>query len=284
VKDEAPVRPGVGDAAAPSAKPPSLTVVVWLAATALVVFLALPLVALVVRATESPGLTGATRRTLRQALELTLVTTGISLALILVLGTPLAYLLARRRFPGLHLVNTLIDLPMVLPPAVAGIALLMAFGRRGIVGRHLDDVGITLGFTTAAVVIAQIFVAVPFYVRAARAGFSRVARDLEDAAADLGATPVTVFRSVTLPLARPSLAAGAVLAWARAIGEFGATIMFAGNFAGETQTMPLAIYGRYEAGDLNTALLLSAVLLGASMLVLLAVRLVGGRAGDLSGA
>ncbi|HKG24006.1 MAG TPA: ABC transporter permease subunit, partial [Thermomicrobiales bacterium] len=124
----------------------------------------------------------------------------------------------------------------------------------------------------------------PFYVRAARAGFARVARDLEDAAADLGAPPATVFRSVTLPLARPSLAAGAVLAWARAVGEFGATIMFAGNFPGTTQTMPLAIYGRYEAGDLNTALLLSAVLLAASMMVLLAVRLVGGRAGDLIGA
>jgi molybdate transport system permease protein len=256
---------------------------VWLAAAALVLFLALPLAALVLRATESPGFSATTRRTLRQALELTLVTTGVSLAIILLFGTPLAYLLARRRFPGVHLVNTLVDLPMVLPPAVAGIALLMAFGRRGIVGKHLDDVGITLGFTTAAVVIAQIFVAVPFYVRAARAGFSRVARDLEEAAADLGASPPTVFRSVTLPLARPSLAAGAVLAWARAVGEFGATIMFAGNFAGETQTMPLAIYGRYEAGDLSTALLLSAVLLVASMLVLLAVRLVGGRAGDLTG-
>ncbi len=285
-RDEAPARPGTGAGHLAERAPgaPSLTVVVWLAATALVLFLALPLVALVIRATESPGFTETTRRTLRQALELTLVTTGISLTIILVVGTPLAYLLARRRFPGVHLVNTLIDLPMVLPPAVAGIALLMAFGRRGIVGKHLDDVGITLGFTTAAVVIAQIFVAVPFYVRAARAGFSRVARDLEDAAADLGASPVTVFRSVTLPVARPSLAAGAVLAWARAIGEFGATIMFAGNFAGETQTMPLAIYGRYEAGDLNTALLLSTVLLGASMLVLIAVRLVGGRAGDLTGA
>ncbi|HEY7034844.1 MAG TPA: ABC transporter permease [Thermomicrobiales bacterium] len=255
---------------------------VWLAAAALVLFLALPLLALVLRASEAPRLTEATRHTLRQALELTVVTTGISLAVILVLGTPLAYLLARRRFPGIHLVNTLIDLPMVLPPAVAGIALLMAFGRRGIAGKHLDDVGITLGFTTAAVVLAQIFVSVPFYVRAARAGFARVARDLEDAAADLGAPPARVFWSVTLPLARPSLAAGAVLAWARAVGEFGATIMFAGNFAGKTQTMPLAIYGRYEAGDLTTALLLSAVLLVASMLVLLAVRLVGGRAGDLT--
>lgn len=260
-----------------------LTAGVWLAAAAIVLFLALPLVALVLRASDAPDLTPTARQTLRQAMELTLLTTGASLAVILVLGTPLAYLLARRRFPGVHLVNTLVDLPMVLPPAVAGIALLMAFGRRGIVGGHLDDAGITLGFTTVAVVLAQIFVAVPFYVRAARAGFARVARDLEEAAADLGAPPATVFRSVTLPLARPSLAAGAVLAWARAVGEFGATIMFAGNFAGKTQTMPLAIYGRYEAGDLTTTLLLSAILLVASMLVLLAVRRVGGRAGDLGG-
>jgi molybdate transport system permease protein len=263
---------------------PGLAAALWLAAAALVLFLAVPLATLVLRAIEqSHGFGETTRRTLRQALQLTLVTTGISLAIVLVLGTPLAYLLARRRFPGIQVVETLIDLPMVLPPAVAGIALLLAFGRRGVVGRHLDDVGITLGFTTAAVVLAQIFVAVPFYVRAARAGFARVDRDLEAAAADLGAPPATVFRSVTLPLARPSLAAGAVLAWARAVGEFGATIMFAGNFAGRTQTMPLAIYGRYEAGDLTTALLLSAVLLAASMLVLLAVRVVGGRAGDLIG-
>jgi molybdate transport system permease protein len=215
-------------------------------------------------------------------MRLSLITSFVALGLIVLFGTPLAYLLARARFPGRGLINTLVDLPMVLPPAVAGIALLMAFGRRGVVGQHLADAGITLGFTTTAVVIAQTFVAVPFYVRSARAGFARVDRELEEAAADLGAAPATVLRSITLPLIRPSLAAGAVLAWARAIGEFGATIMFAGNIAGRTQTMPLAIYGRYESGDLETALLLSVVLLAAAMLVLLAVRSVGGRSDDLA--
>jgi molybdate transport system permease protein len=261
----------------------SAVAAIWLAAAALVLFLGVPLVALVLRATEERNHFDATTRdTLRQALRLTLVTTGISLGAILLIGTPLAYLLARRRFPGIEIVNTLIDLPMVLPPAVAGLALLMAFGRRGIVGEYFDDIGIEIAFSTTAVVIAQIFVSVPFYVRAARSGFVHVARELEAAAADLGAHPFTVFRTVTLPIALPGLAAGAVLAWARAVGEFGATIMFAGNSKGVTQTMPLAIYGRYEAGDLKTSLLLSTILLGGSFLVLVAVRIVGGRSGDLA--
>lgn len=256
---------------------------IWLASAALVLFLALPMVALVVRAFErSGGFDASTRHLLWQALRLTFLTSLTSLGIIVLLGTPLAYALARRRLPGKAVIETIIDLPMVLPPAVAGIALLMAFGRRGLVGEQLDVWGITLGFTSAAVVLAQVFVAVPFYVRAVRAGFSRVDRELEEAAADLGASSVAVFRSVTLPLVRPHLAAGAVLAWARAVGEFGATIMFAGNVTGRTQTMPLAIYGRYEAGDLDTALLLGVILLAAAMLVLVAVRLIGGRSGDFA--
>lgn len=259
-----------------------LRTAMWLASIALLLFLAIPLIALILRAADAvDSVSDRTSDTLWQAMRLTLVTSAISLGIVILLGTPLAYLLARGKVPFSRVVDTIIDLPMVLPPAVAGIALLMAFGRRGIVGSHLDDAGITLGFTTAAVIIAQTFVAVPFYVRSARAGFARVDRHLEDAAADLGATPGAVLRTVILPLVRPNLAAGAVLAWARAVGEFGATIMFAGNFAGRTQTMPLAIYGRYEAGDLETALLLSVVLLAAAMLVLLAVRSVGGRSGDL---
>jgi len=254
-----------------------LTVLAVLAATLLVVFLAVPLVALLLRAADGGGFTPATRRTLRPALTLSLATTTVTLLVVVALGTPLAYLLARRRFRGARLVDTLVDLPIVLPPAVAGIALLVAFGRRGVVGEWLDRVGVTLGFTTAAVVLAQVFVAVPFYVRAAKAGFGRVDRDLEDAAADLGATPFRVFWSVTLPLARPSLAAGAVLAWARALSEFGATIMFAGSFPGRTQTMPLAIYNRYGANDLDGAILLSLVLLVTSLLVLLGIRLLGDR-------
>ena len=253
---------------------------VWGAAALLVLFLAVPLGAIVWRAIEQGrGPSAESLGTLREALTLSLLTSAATLAIVVALGTPLAYLLARRRFRGARLVDTLVDLPIVLPPAVAGIALLMAFGRRGVLGRWLDEVGITIGFTTAAVVLAQVFVAVPFYVRAAKSGFARIDRDLEAAAADLGAPPARVFRTVTLPLAWPGLAAGAVLAWARALGEFGATIMFAGSFPGTTQTMPLAIYGRFGAGDLPSALLLSLVLLAASLLVLLGVRLLGGRPG-----
>jgi molybdate transport system permease protein len=214
---------------------------------------------------------------LRQALGLSLATTALAMVFVILLGTPLAYLLARRRFPGAAVVDALVDLPIVLPPAVAGIALLMAFGRNGLVGQWLDEGGITLGFTTAAVVMAQLFVAAPFYVIAARGGFARVDRDLEEVAADLGAPPSRVVRTVTLPLIAPSLIAGAVLAWARALGEFGATIMFAGSFPGITQTMPLAIYGRFGAGDLPAALLLSVVLLVASLVVLVGVRVAGQR-------
>jgi molybdate transport system permease protein len=247
----------------------------------LVLFLAVPLAALVWRAVgEGRGLTAESTTTLRQALVLSLATSAISLSIIIALGIPLAYLLARRRFPGIRLVDTLIDLPIVLPPAVAGLALLMAFGRRGIAGQWLAEAGITIPFTTAAVVLAQVFVAVPFFVRSAKSGFARIDRDLEEAAMDLGATPWHVFWRITLPLARPALTAGAVLAWARALGEFGATIMFAGNLPGVTQTMPLAIYGRYGAGDLQAALLLALVLLAASLAILLGVRLLGIQARD----
>ena len=269
-------RPGSG----PAVVERGLGLAAWLAAGLLVLFLAVPLAAMVWRAaSQSRGLNPEAAATLRYALTLSLTTSAVALAVILGLGTPLAYLLARRRFRGARLIDTLVDVPIVLPPAVAGIALLMAFGRRGIVGRWLAEAGVTIGFTTTAVILAQVFVAAPFFVRAAKSGFARVDRDLEDAAADLGAPPLTVFRTVTLPLAWPGLVAGAVLAWARALGEFGATIMFAGNFPGVTQTMPLAIYGRFGAGDLQSALLLSLVLLVASIVVLLGVRLLGSRPG-----
>ena len=260
-----------------------LGVGVGAAAAVLVLFLALPLGALVWRAAQTGDLAPETWTTLRQALVLTLTTSLAALVAIVALGTPLAYLLARRRFPGARVVDTLVDLPIVLPPAVAGIALLMAFGRRGVVGGWLAEAGVTIPFTPFAVVLAQVFVAAPFFVRAAKGGFARVDRALEEAAADLGAPPATVFRTVTLPLARPGLAAGATLAWARALGEFGATIMFAGNLPGETQTMALAIYGRYGAGDLQAALILALVLLAASLAILLGVRLLGSRPDDRTG-
>ena len=253
-------------------------ITVWALALLLLLFLAIPVGALMIRALGTESAWDArTYDTLRQALGLSLATTALTMVIVIALGTPLAFLLARRRFPGAAAIEALVDLPIVLPPAVAGISLLVAFGRNGLVGQWLAEGGITVGFTTIAVVMAQIFVSAPFYVIAARGGFARVDSDIEAAAADLGAMPGQVFRTVTLPLIAPSLIAGAVLAWARAIGEFGATIMFAGNFPGVTQTMPLAIYGRFGAGDMPTALLLSVVLLLASLVVLLGVRIAGGR-------
>jgi molybdate transport system permease protein len=255
----------------------------WLwtiAGGALVLLLAVPVLALAWRAVVwRDGWTAQTWTTLRQALGLSLGTTAVSMAVIVALGTPLAWTLARRRVPGRPLIDAIVDLPVVLPPAVAGIALLMAFGRYGVVGRWLDAAGVGIGFTTAAVVLAQIFVAAPFFVRTAAGGFARVEREIEEAAADLGATPRRVFWTITVRLALPSLLAGMVLAWARALGEFGATIMFAGNFPGVTQTMPLAIYATFGSGDLPTALLLSLALLLVSLAVLTGVRRWGAAGG-----
>jgi len=246
-------------------------------AVAGLVLLTLPTVALVIRAFDATEVLDdpRSRATLREALVLSASTSLTSLAFVVALGTPIAYVLARGRFPGVRLLDALVDLPIILPPAVAGIALLTAFGRRGLLGDSFERLGISIAFSTTAVVIAQTFVSAPFYIRTARAGFSRIDRSLEEAAADLGAGPWQVFVKVTLPLCRASLAAGAVLAWARALGEFGATIMFAGNREGVTQTMPLAIYERFGAGDLPAALVLSAILLAASVAFLVVVRLLG---------
>jgi molybdate transport system permease protein len=200
------------------------------------------------------------------------------MALTLLLGTPLAYLLARRTFRGHTVLESLIELPMVLPPAVAGIGLLMAFGRRGLLGEPLGALGISLGFTTAAVVLAEFFVAAPFYVRAARGAFGATDRELEIVAHTLGVSDWATFWRVTVPVAFPALLGGAVMCWARALGEFGATIMFAGSFQGRTQTMPLAIYAALET-DLDAALVLSALLVLVSFGILLVLRLVVGRLG-----
>ncbi len=206
-----------------------------------------------------------------EAVRLSLVTTGIVLLLALIFGSPLALLLARRRFRGIGLLDSLVDLPIVLPPAVAGLALLLTFGRRGLLGTPLSAVGIELPFTTAAVVVASFFVAAPFYVRAARSGFLGVPREYEEAARVEGANEWQVFRHVTVPIAAPALFGGAILCWARALGEFGATIMFAGQFTGRTQTMPLAIYAALES-DTDAALGLSVILLLISFLLLVFFR------------
>lgn len=238
----------------------------------LVLFLALPLVALVLRALPL-GLDAWLTPTTLDALQLSLATATTAALLSVLVGTPVAYLLARENVPGKAMIDTLIDLPMVLPPAVAGIALLMAFGRRGLVGPLLSSVGIELPFTIAAVVIAETFVAAPFYVRSAKAGFAAVDRKLEQMSSLLGVSPLRTFARVTLPLAAPSLFGGVLMTWARALGEFGATIMFAGNFPGRTQTMPLAIYSGLES-NLDSALALSLILVVVSFGILLAVRAV----------
>jgi molybdate transport system permease protein len=206
------------------------------------------------------------------ALRLSLECSVAAVALSVVLGVPLAWMLARVRFPGQPLVRALVTLPMVLPPVVGGVALLLAFGRRGFVGQALERLtGVTLPFTTAGAVLAEAFVAMPFLVVAVEAGIRQVDRRYEEAAATLGAGPWTRFWRVTLPLIAPSLGAGAALCWARALGEFGATITFAGNFPGRTQTMPLAVYIALETNP-DGAVALSLILLAVSLVVLVGLR------------
>jgi molybdate transport system permease protein len=235
-------------------------------------FLVLPLIAVVWRAWPFPA-EGWLSSTTFDALRLSLFTATLSGLLAILVGTPVAYFLAREEFRGKAIVDALIDVPMVLPPAVAGLALLMTFGRRGLLGPTLSAVGIELPFTTAAVVIAETFVAAPFYVRAAKAGFASVDRGLEQMSALLGVSSLRTFFRITLPLAAPSLFGGALMTWARALGEFGATIMFAGNFQGQTQTMPLAIYIGLES-NLDSALALSVILIVVSFGILAAVRFI----------
>jgi molybdate transport system permease protein len=207
-----------------------------------------------------------------EALRLSLVCSLGAVGVSVVLGVPLAFVLARVAFPGRNLVRALTTLPMVFPPVVGGVALLLAFGRRGLVGQWLDQwFGVTLPFTTAGAILAEAFVAMPFLVITTEAGLRAMDRRYEDAAATLGAGRWLTFRRVTLPLIAPSLGAGVALCWARALGEFGATITFAGNLPGVTQTMPLAVYLALET-DLQAAIALSLVLLAISLVVLVALR------------
>jgi molybdate transport system permease protein len=243
-----------------------------IAAAAALAFLVLPLVGLVARAPWSTLPAELASPAVLAALRLSLVCSLLATALAAALGLPLAWILARREFAGRSLVRALVLMPMVLPPVVGGVALLLAFGRRGLVGQWLDaGFGITLPFTSAAAVLAETFVALPFLVIAAEAGFRQVSRTYEEAAQTLGARPAYGFRRITLPLAAPALGAGLALAWARALGEFGATITFAGNFPGRTQTMPLAVYLALETNP-DAAIALSLVLLVVSIAVLAALR------------
>ncbi len=238
----------------------------------LVALLALPLLALFVRSAGQDFLTNALAPSTLQALRLSVITSLVCVFVTVALGTPLAYVLAQWDFPGRAVVETLIDLPVVLPPTVAGVALLIAFGRSGVFGGWLAALGIHLPFTTAAVVIAQTFVSAPLFVRSARVGFAAVDLQLEEAALVEGATQWQLFQHVMLPSAWRALVSGMILAWTRALGEFGATILFAGNLEGVTQTMPLAIYLGFER-NLGAALALSVVLVLVSLLLLTALRL-----------
>ena len=238
-----------------------------------VLFICLPIAALLVRAAQQDNLLeSAFSDTALLALRLSLFTSLISIVLVILVGTPFALLLARNRSLGLRIVDQLVELPIILPPVVAGVAMLLAFGRQGILGPFLSSLGITLPFTTAAVVFAQVFVAAPFYIRSAKLGFMSVPREYEDISQTLGVSPWRTFFRLTLPLAAPSLFTGVALAWARALSEFGATIMFAGNLTGSTQTMPLAIMSAMEM-SLDTAIALSVMLLVGASLILAALTL-----------
>jgi molybdate transport system permease protein len=248
-------------------------------------FLSLPILVLVARAVFDGSLAHAlTAQVVLSALGLSLATTAISLVITVAFGLPLAFVLARRRFRGRGLVEAIVDLPLVLPPAVAGLALLLVLGRRSFLGVPLDAIGIDIPFTTLAVILAQTFVSAPFFIRSARTGIASVEPDLEDAARVDGASDIEVFRHITVPLAGSALAAGLVMSWARALGEFGATIMFAGNIEGRTQTLPLVVYGEFQGGDLDASIAAAAILVLAAFGVLVAVRLLHwGRAMDIRG-
>jgi molybdate transport system permease protein len=236
-------------------------------------FLGLPIVVLVARAVLDGSLTTAIASpVVLSALSLSLVTTAISLAITVIFGLPLAFVMARRQFRGKGWLEAIIDLPIVLPPSVAGLALLLVFGRRGLLAEPFEILGIAVPFTTVAVILAQTFVSAPFFIRSARAGIAGVDRDLEDAARVDGASEGQLFRAITVPLASAALAAGLVMTWARSLGEFGATIMFAGNIEGRTQTLPLVVYGEFQGGDLNASIAAAAILVIAAFGVLVAVR------------
>jgi molybdate transport system permease protein len=257
-----------------------LIAIVWPAALgtlsgALLLLVLLPIAGLLFTSSPAQLVRGLRDPLVAPAIRLTISTTLASLVLIVVCGTPLAWLIARGRGRGWSVLETVTQLPVVLPPAVAGVALLLAFGRRGLLGPGLAVFGVGLPFSSAAVVLAQSFVAAPFYVQAAVAAFRRLDPDLVLVARSLGASWPRVFFTVALPLSWPALAGGAALSWARALGEFGATLMFAGNMTGRTQTLPLTIYTALES-DLQTAQSLSIILVAVAFALLVGIR-AGGR-------
>lgn len=241
------------------------------------IFITVPLVSLFTRIGIEDMLTAVTSQTAIDALVLSAVTATISTIVVVLFGTPLAYINARIAYRGRNIVDTITDLPIVLPPTVAGLALLLAFGTNGLIGQYIYlGFGVRIAFTTLAVVIAQIFVASPFYIRQARSSFEAVDVDLEHASRTLGAGILKTFVKVTLPLASGSLLSGIIMTFARALGEFGATMMFAGNLAGKTQTMPLAIYSALQS-NMSVSIALAIILVVFSFGIILIVKYIGSR-------
>lgn len=237
-----------------------------------VLYLALPIAALFFRTTPDLFFASLSNPQVISALWLSLATSLVSLSIVILVGTPFAFVHSRSVYPGKIIVDTLIDLPLVLPPAVAGFALLVLYGRMGLLGQYFNMVGISIAFTTLAVIMAQIFVASPFYIRQAKSLFEQFDRNYEYTARTLGASPLRTFLTITLPLTSGGLISGAVMTFGRALGEFGATIMFAGNLPGVTQTMPLAVYVGMES-DFNLGLTISILLVLISFAIMIAVRL-----------
>jgi len=239
-------------------------------------YLALPVAALFLRTTPELFISSVCDPRVISALWLSLFTSTISLGIVLLVGTPFAYVHSRNTYPGKMIVDTLVDLPLVLPPAVAGLALLVLYGRIGFIGKYLNMFGITLAFTTLAVIMAQIFVSSPFYLRQAKSLFEQLDPAYEQTARTLGASPIRIFWTIVLPLTVSGLVSGAVMTFARALGEFGATIMFAGNLPGVTQTMPLAIYSGMQ-GDFNIGITIAILLVIISFAIMIAVRILSQR-------
>lgn len=243
----------------------------WVAALPLILLITIPIVMLFTRTSLAELVMNIGQKTVIQAIGVSMRTTLVSLGLIFLLGTPVAYLMGRHQFRNKKVLDALIDLPLVLPPSVAGLALLITFGRRGLIGGWLQGFGIEVAFTTVAVIIAQVFIAAPFYVRSASLGFAAVDVEIEQAARIDGASRWQIFKFLIMPLSRFALLSGIMMSWARALGEFGATIMFAGNLPGRTQTMPTAIYLGFER-DIESALTLSVILVGISFISLLVIK------------
>jgi molybdate transport system permease protein len=247
-----------------------------LLALPMILFFGLPVLVLVLRTSPGQLLAGLQQQQVLLAIGVSLRTTAVSLVVIVLFGTPLGYWMGKTNFRFKRFVDTLIDLPTILPPSVAGVALLITFGRRSLLGGGLEILGIQVAFTPLAVIMAQVFIAAPFYVRSAVLGFSAFDREIEQAAQLDGANRWQIFRYMDLPLARIALLTGCMMSWARALGEFGATIIFAGNLPGRTQTMPVAIYLGFEV-DLGIALTLSVILVAISFTAMLLVKLLIGR-------